>query len=514
MNFPVLKGASYALVQGNDWVLHQGSTQTTEKHLNPGSDHLKNLHKHYRSFEDCVAYPPNQVYIGNLRPLDLNDYPRPWYENGIKDAKREGKHGEIMPLDEFCGLMKVVDAFDLVLLEENFQKRVEEKLLAHPIVKDWPMMKNLSRNHAQAAAIEELVKDKKAEGMYCDGKLVGCVKKAHDFDQALTESVMFENLVSKATSAFCLELLFKRTGLDRKEVDYIIECSEEACGDMNQRGGGNIAKAIGEVVGCLNATGSDTRSFCAAPAHALVKAAALVKAGVYRNVVVVAGGSCAKLGMNSKDHIKKGLPILEDCMGAFAVHITENDGVSPVIRTDIVGRHTIGSGASPQAVMQAIVANPLDEAGVKLADIDTFSVEMQNPEITEPAGAGDVPKANYKMIAALGVMRGDFQKSELNSVVERIAMPGFAPTQGHIPSGVPFLAHCKDLIEEGKLNRVMIVGKGSLFLGRLTNLFDGVSFIVEKNSGEVSSGEGIDKDAVRGMIAEAMSGFAASLRTE
>jgi len=31
----------------------------------------------------------------------------------------------------------------------------------------------------------------------------------------------------------------------------------------------------------------------------------------------------------------------------------------------------------------------------------------------------------------------------------------------------------------------MIVGKGSLFLGRLTNLFDGVSFILEKNSGIV-----------------------------
>jgi betaine reductase len=245
----------------------------------------------------------------------------------------------------------------------------------------------------------------------------------------------------------------------------------------------------------------------------MVKAAALVQSGVYKNVVVVAGGSCAKLGMNSKDHIKKGFPVLEDVIGAFAVHIAENDGTSPVIRTDIVGRHTIGSGASPQAVMQAIVANPLDEAGVKLRDIDTFSVEMQNPEITEPAGAGDVPKANYKMIAALGVMRGDFEKSELASVVERIAMPGFAPTQGHIPSGVPFMAHCKDLIEEGKLNRVMIVGKGSLFLGRLTNLFDGVSFIVEKNSGEVSGG-GTDKNVIRGMIAEAMSDFAASLRAE
>jgi 3-oxoacyl-[acyl-carrier-protein] synthase III len=58
----------------------------------------------------------------------------------------------------------------------------------------------------------------------------------------------------------------------------------------------------------VNATGSDTRGFCAAPAHALVNAAALAQAGVYKNVVVVAGGSCAKLGMNSKITLKKECP--------------------------------------------------------------------------------------------------------------------------------------------------------------------------------------------------------------
>jgi betaine reductase len=111
-------------------------------------------------------------------------------------------------------------------------------------------------------------------------------------------------------------------------------------------------------------------------------------------------------------------------------------------------------------------------------------------------------------------MRKEFERGELNDVVERIAMPGFAPTQGHIPSGVPFLAHGKDLIAAGKLNRVMIVGKGSLFLGRLTNLFDGVSFILEKNSGATESGAAVDKDTIREMIAEAMDGFAAALRTK
>ncbi len=513
MSFAVMKGASYALVQANDMVLHQGSTQTSEMRLNASSEYLKELPKSLRSFEDCVAYPPNQAYIGNLLPREMGKIARPWYENNIKDATREGKYGEIMPEDEFYGCVKAVDMFDLVILEESFQNTVKEKLLAHPVIsKYWVTLATLDKNPGSAEQIKELVDGHKAEPMYFEGKLIGCVKKAHDFDAALSEHVMFENLAGKASAAFALALLFDKTDLQPAEVDYLIECSEEACGDMNQRGGGNFAKAIGEICGCKNATGSDTRSFCAGPTHALVEASALVKAGVFANVVVLAGGATAKLGLNGKDHAKKGVPILEDCLGAFAVNIGENDGVSPIIRTDIVGRHTIGSGASPQAVMQAIVATPLDNAGLTLKDVDVYSVEMQNPEITEPAGAGDVPQANYKMIAALGVMKKVFEKSELANVVASIGMPGFAPTQGHIPSGVPYLAYCKEEMVNGNVNRAMIVGKGSLFLGRMTNLFDGITFVMEKNTGVVESDSGVDKDAVRLMIADAMKEFAASLK--
>ena len=74
---------------------------------------------------------------------------------------------------------------------------------------------------------------------------------------------------------------------------------------MNQRGGGNFAKAIGEVVGLKNATGSDIRGFCAAPTHAIIKCCCLVKSGIYKNVVVVAGGATAKLGMNGKRPCKE-----------------------------------------------------------------------------------------------------------------------------------------------------------------------------------------------------------------
>ncbi|MCQ2555121.1 MAG: DUF5940 domain-containing protein, partial [Clostridia bacterium] len=276
----------------------------------------------------------------------------------------------------------------------------------------------------------------------------------------------------------------KVTGIDPAEIDYVVDCCEEACGDMNQRGGGNFAKACAEVAGFVNATGSDVRGFCAGPSHAILDAASLVKAGTFKNVVVTAGGCTAKLGMNGKDHVKKGLPALEDCLGGFSVLISENDFVSPVIRNDIVGRHTVGTGSAPQNVISSLVTDSLDRVGLKVTDIDKFAPELQNPDITTPAGAGNVPEANYKMIAALAVKRGDIARTDIASFVAERGLVGWAPTQGHIPSGVPYVGPLRDDILAGKVKRGMIIGKGSLFLGRMTNLFDGVSFVVEKNPGK------------------------------
>ena len=69
---------------------------------------------------------------------------------------------------------------------------------------------------------------------------------------------------------------------------------------------------------------------------ALPISAALVKSGAYKCVAVTAGGCTAKLGMNGKDHVKKGLPILEDCLAGFCVILSENDGVNPEINLDIL----------------------------------------------------------------------------------------------------------------------------------------------------------------------------------
>lgn len=508
----VIKGASYVLVHTPDMVLYNGTTQTTEKIVNPESDYLKEVPNHLRTYEEALTYWPNQTYIGNAHPEELAAVEFPWFDKKKEDAKRYGKYGEIMPQEEFLLLVQACDMFEVVRLDKEFVAEHKEAFAANPVISQDIVEK--IHEGAELSEIEKFVTEEHAEGLYHGGKLVGCVKRAHDIDVNLSSHVMHENLMSKASSVLALLHAVKNAGISKEDVDYVVDCAEEACGDMNQRGGGNFAKAAAEIAGLVNATGSDARGFCAAPTHAVIEAAALVKSGAYKTVVVTSGGCTAKLGMNGKDHLKKGLPILEDCLGGFAVVITENDGVSPEINLNILGRHCVGTGSAPQAVIGSLVSEPLERVGMKITDIDKYSPEMQNPDITKPAGAGDVPMANYKMIAALAVKRGDIDRKELASFTEKHGLTGWAPTQGHIPSGVPYIGFACDDILADKIKNAMIIGKGSLFLGRMTNLFDGVSFVIQKNEGATEETAGVSEEEVKGLIAKAMKEFAATLMAE
>jgi betaine reductase len=83
------------------------------------------------------------------------------------------------------------------------------------------------------------------------------------------------------------------------------------------------------------------------------------------------------------------------------------------------------------------------------------------------------------MIAAMAVRAGVIGRQDMAGFIERIGMTGFAPTQGHIPSGVPYIGHAARAMQRGRLRRVMFLCKASLFLNRLTELYDGVSFVLE-----------------------------------
>jgi len=482
MEFPVIKAAAYVLVHAPDLLYWQGTTPSMERITNPDSQFLKSLPQHLRSYADAVKYPPNQVYIGNLSPEQLRELPRPWYEQEI-NASSQGKYGQIVDQAEFYALLKLVDRFNLVELEEQFSLEQKRNLEGQAIFSAGELA--MLDKGVALDDIKKLVESDQAEGLYQQGTLVGCVREAHEYDQNLKAHVIIENLVSKASAVLALKNLLAIHNINPADIDYIIEASEEAIGDMNQRGGGNLAKAVGEAAGLVNASGVDVRGFCAGPAHGLVNAASLVQSGIFDNVVLVGGGSSAKLGMNSKDHIAKGSPVLEDMLGSFAVLISKNDGNSPILRTDIIGKHKIGSGSAPQAVTQSIVVDPLIKNNLRITDVDLYAPELQNPEITMPAGAGDVPLANYKMIGAMAVKRGELEKKQLLDFCQEHGIIGFAPTQGHIPSGIPAIGHILDGIQAGQMQRAMVIGKGSLFLGRMTDLFDGISIIIEKNLGEL-----------------------------
>ncbi len=511
MPYSVIGGTSYVLIQAPAAMKQHGSTMMAERNKNPESKYIQQMGEKNRTFEEAVQYPPNQTYIGNISPDQLADMEKPWYQNPIDDADRYSEWGEIMPEDEFIALVQICDAFNLVLLKESFVEEVKGKLAETPVIGD-PLIEKLKSS--EDAEVQDAVQNGESEPLYLGDALVGCVKPAHSSDPNLNAHVMLENLMAKASGVLALLHLGRQEDVNLSEIDYVLEVSEEACGDVNQRGGGNFAKAIAEVAGCVNANGSDVRSFCAAPAHAMVNAAALVEAGIYEQVAIVAGGATAKLGMNAKDHLDKGMPPLEDALAGLGILIKKNDGKNPVIITDAIGKHNVGTGSAPQAVISALTTTPLEKLGLKITDIDKFSVEMQNPELTQPAGGGDVPASNYKMIGALGVKKGQLEKQELATFGQQRGMPGFAPTQGHIPSGVPFVGHARRMLMKGDINRAMIIGKGSLFLGRLTNLFDGISFVMEPNQADQQEESAVSKEEVKQIVADSLRDLAKSLSTD
>jgi betaine reductase len=499
---------AYCLNHTPELGFYYGATTYVERHAKPESDFLSNLPAFIQPYDDAARYAPNLTFIGALSLDDLEARPRPWHGNLFPEIRRYGKYGVIMPEDEFLGLMDICDVFDLIWLESDFAASIRQKLSDHALFHD-DLLKRLEAGR-ELSVIETETAKAAALPLYFGGKVVGCCRRGHEIDESLSAHVLLENLACKAGSVLSLLHLLKNAGMAPAEVDFVVECSEEAAGDMNQRGGGNFAKSVAEIVGCVNASGCDIRAFCAAPVNALIAGASLVAAGARKNVVVLAGGAVPKLFMNSREHVKKNLPALENCLSSFAVLLGPDDGKFPVIRLDALGKHSVGAGASPQAVTTALVYEPLQKAGLSFNDVDKYAAELHIPEITVPAGAGNVPEANFKMIAALAVMKGQIEKSAMGDFVARHGLPGFAHTQGHIPSGVPFLGHAVDAIKAGTMKRAMIIGKGSLFLARLTNLADGASFLVEAPSGGTSGS--LTRDEVRDLVLDVLADLARTLR--
>jgi len=475
----VIKEVSYVMVHVPDFVQY-GSKPSRD--IPENDDLLKEIHGHLRSYGEVIRYAPHQVFIGNKHPDELNTIPKPWYEHPVRDGERNGPFGEIMPEDEFYGWMKIADDFDLLWLDPDFVDQVRDKFAAHPLIGDLQVQK--LGEGKPPGKIKDIIEQGAALPVYFRGNVVGSLRRDHDKDDTLKAQVLLENIVAKASGSLAMLHLFKRAKMEPTEVDFVLDCTETAIGDRYNRGGGSLSKAMAEMCGCLNATGNDIRAFCCAPNHAIINAAGMVAAGIYGNVVVAGGGCLAKVGMKFSAHLKHNIPILEDVIAGIAFLITKDDGVSPVLRLDSVGKHDVGAGSPQQAIMTSLIVKPLSRLGMKMTDIDKYATEMHNPEITLPAGSGDTPSTNYKIMAALAVLNKQIDKTEIGNFVKERGMPGFSPTQGHVPSAVPFLGHAIEAMKRGTMKRAMFVAKGSLFLGRMSQLSDGISFLLEANSKE------------------------------
>lgn len=421
-----------------------------------------------RTFAAATAYAPHQVFIGNMAPRRLGEIPKPWHENLLAVAADHGRFGDLIDEETFYWQLACADQFKLVTLEESWCGQGQQAGAARPFT---------------TATTTEL-EARCARGslpLYAGARLIGSIDAAHDEDPNLVPEVLLENLAAKASAAHALRSLLQERHVDPGQIDYVISCSEEAVGDRYNRGGGNLAKAIAEEAGCENASGSDSKAFCAGPMYAMVHGASLIAAGVAQKVAVVAGGSLAKLGMKFESHLKSHIPILEDVLGSCAVVLTPAEAGQPCIRLDSVAFHPVRAGAAPQAMAEWLAEKPLAKLGLSLMDVDRYGVELHNPEITVPSGSGDVPRTNYLTLAALAVMRGQLEKSQMENFVRSRGMPGYAPTQGHIPSAIAFLGHAVESLRSGEIRRALLIAKGSLFLGRMTQLSDGCSFLIDRN---------------------------------
>lgn len=483
----VIQNCSYCLAHVPDLVRY-GSKPRRQIINDSAVD--KQITDALRSYKKAVSYPANQTFIGNLTPSNLAEMSRPWSQHSVGPDRPEpniGPFGEIMDQETFYGLLKLADDLSppLYEIDNNGLNKLQQLLKNHPLLAGLGdrllefTSHLLSRENNRPAHYGLPI----TSGAASFGTFFGDRRSEGLADENLSAQTLLENLCSKASGALALIWVLKRADMKPEQIDFIISCGEEACGDRYQRGGGGMAKAIGEMCGCTNSSGIDIKNFCAAPASAIVTAAAFVRAGLFQRVAVVGGGSLAKLGMKCQSFLAQGTPILDDCLASMAFLITKDDNNSPIIRLEKggIGTVPVSASTSDESVFHHYLVKPLKSLGLTFDDIDKFATELQNPEIMEYTGSGDVTAKNYRKIAAMAVMAKQLDRGEMNSWIDKVGMVGFAPTQGHIPSSVPFIGHAIKEMEQGKINRVMFLARASLFLNRCTNLMDGVSFILEKN---------------------------------
>ena len=178
MPVPVISATSAVLAHVPGLCRH-GSKPSRELPKNPEveAQFLGSL----RTFEQAVAYAPHQAFLGALHPRDLPE--RPWAGAAPNGEGRFAGVGELMPEDEFLGLLAAVDDFDLVKLGAQEAAAIAERLARHPLTEHF----DLERVEAAAGDAEAIAAEPGALGLHLGAdRLAGAIRRGHQSDGALT----------------------------------------------------------------------------------------------------------------------------------------------------------------------------------------------------------------------------------------------------------------------------------------------------------------------------------------
>ncbi|MDQ3570870.1 MAG: glycine reductase, partial [Actinomycetota bacterium] len=129
-SMPVISGAAQVLAHAPGLARH-GSKPRRE--LPRDGEVERSFLASLRTFEQAVAYPPHQAYLGAIHPRSLPE--RPWYTTTDAEASRFASAGELMPEAELLGLLAAVDHFDLLTLDQEVAGEAAAALAGHPLAK-------------------------------------------------------------------------------------------------------------------------------------------------------------------------------------------------------------------------------------------------------------------------------------------------------------------------------------------------------------------------------------------
>jgi betaine reductase len=140
---PVIRAAVTCLAHVPDLVRH-GSTPRREIARDPLND--ARLSEALRNYAEAVAYPPNQVILGNLTPDELGAQPRPWHAvarlaPAEVAAKRVGPLGEILDQTDFYALLAAADAMEpaFVSFAPAAAHEARRRLASHAVLRNLPL---------------------------------------------------------------------------------------------------------------------------------------------------------------------------------------------------------------------------------------------------------------------------------------------------------------------------------------------------------------------------------------